>query len=413
MCKAIHIFILLLLLGDVILGSIGIEPKYRWIFVCALSCISILCNRNVFLYKYKNLQTLLLFMPLLFVIKIKSGIESGSGAKLYSLLMFCTPFVFSSFSNFDPANQKIVKYWKTCLTILIWFYCLNCVIAIFEYIFNFQIINNMPFLDMKSSVYIYFRSTALLGHPLQNALFVSTLMSFFLISPFPERKKIKLWILGYIAIMCFNTRSSMVINLAIFAIYMGKRLLQSNTSRKTKLKYIRLGIGSTLLLSILFFHYGYGSRLSEMGLFQDSSSQARINAFKIFDYFPVKTFLFHGVNTDQYKMIEQTAGIAIIENFWIDFILIFGLIFTVILIILYWRLLKELYKGYSGFNVLLTLSTFLSVASVNNSLSTSWIPLFIYLLCIVLFNPLYWIAPYHLRISCKIVHRIDSRGLTT
>lgn len=161
------------------------------------------------------------------------------------------------------------------------------------------------------------------------------------------------------------------------------------TNRKmsiSKRNSILLGtvIGSIAFVAFIV-QFNLGGRLLEFGLFDDTSAQVRLDTWSLFDYFDLSSFLF-GFDENQKNLILYTAGLVTTENFWIDFMFSFGLIELILMILAYVMVIKSLYHGYKTFDVLITLASFLLIASTNNSLSDSWVPLFIYLLMLCVFS---------------------------
>ena len=81
------------------------------------------------------------------------------------------------------------------------------------------------------------------------------------------------------------------------------------------------------------------------------------------------------------------ANLIAIENFWIDWLLRFGIIFFALYLWLFGRLFVRLFKNYKKFDYLYIVGSFLLVASVNCSLSSSFIAVFLFLVCCIIFTP--------------------------
>lgn len=325
---------------------------------------------------------------------IYSNPHDGTNGFAFTLMMPVT--VFGSIIYSAPSSLRFMQFWREAKKIVFGFYIVECGLAIVERVLkhNFfywkqgqggEIIQYGGFGGEENA----FRSFALMGHPLMNALIVSTMMGFILISNLKLKTKLMLWSMGYLTILCFNTRGSMVGNAAILLVYILHEVLYSRQySKKEKKKMLIFLFFSIIMGFCLIFVYGLGGRLSEMGLFDKASAMTRVDVWSIFTYFPLSFFLF-GFDTSQIEGIMMWVGIEVTENFWIDYILRYGLIFLAVYIILYYKLLKVLYRGYSSFQIMVTFSTFILLASTNNSLSQLWHPIFVYLMCLVLFNPLY------------------------
>ena len=231
-----------------------------------------------------------------------------------------------------------------------------------------------------------FRSLSLYGHPLQNALIVSTIMTFILFSNMNMKKKMPLWMFGYIAILCFNSRSSIIINFVIFIIY----LIQMVSSHKKRSNDTVFLIFFTIIISgsivYLMNTLRYGGRLISMGLLDESSAKTRIDTWRIFDNYELSDFLY-GHTFEEINNIYLVTDIIATENFWIDWLLRYGLFFILGYIVIYYFILKRLYENYPISVVIITFMAFIIHASTNNSLSVSWLPMFVFLLCIKVFDP--------------------------
>ena len=114
--------------------------------------------------------------------------------------------------------------------------------AIFERIIGETIIgynSGTIQLNIETTGIFEFRSTALWAHPLANALIVSVLMSYFLVSNLKLKYKLSLWVLGYVAILCFNTRGSIIGNALILLVYLSySSFFSKRTKDATRVEFI-------------------------------------------------------------------------------------------------------------------------------------------------------------------------------
>lgn len=372
-----------------IIVEAGVNYRITDATILILSFLCLFYYKNSMGRRHKELYIIIVTFIAYSFYKMYS--DPSEGTKVLGLALMLPVVTFGGLIYYDSSTQRSISFWKDMLWILWGFYLVECNLAILERViqynfFNWQLPDDIQYysLDIEDSS---FRSFALLGHPLLNALIVSTIMSFILISKLRLKLKFLLWGIGYIAIFSFNTRSSMVGNALILVVYILHEILYSKQyTRKQKNGMLMFLVFSIIIGFVMVFVYGVGGRLREMGLFDDSSTQTRIDVWSIFDVMPIREFLF-GFDFDQVERIMVGAGIKVTENFWINYILRYGSIFLFIYIMLYYKLTKVLYQGYSRFHILITFSTFILIASTNNSLSNSWQPIFIYLVCIVLFNP--------------------------
>lgn len=382
------LFSLLLFCGPNLVGAMGVDIKYFYSLIMLICSPLILLNRKI-LVKEKNQLRLLLFCLIYGFLFIY--FDRSEGSRYTGLVIMLTPFLFSVFPNNSSCfgnNIQIIKMYNRFLNIFICFFVIETMMAAVERITGFNILGYQltegeAVMEFSSG----FRSTSLHGHPLCNALIVSTSMAFILTSQIRMKIKLVLWMLGFFSILCFNTRSSIVGNAILLAVFTIYTLCKGHdVSPKDKRLLVSMVVFMALVGSVLFFVMGFGSRLAEMGLFDDSSAMARVDVFNIFEYYPLEDFLW-GMDYTQYEYAMYYAGIEIVENFYIAYILRNGIVFLVVYILLYVCLIKRLYRGYDWFTKWFTGGAFILIASTNNSLSTLSIALFLFLILIVIFNP--------------------------
>lgn len=280
-------------------------------------------------------------------------------------------------------NPHFIKRLKR---IVIYFFIIECCLAIFEYIikynfFEFGISNdNISFVNEINSS---FRSTSLQNHPLQNSLCVSVVMSYILCSNYNLKFKMVLFTLGYIAILCFNTRSTIVIWGILFAIYILRNFL--HFSSKERLYVTIYVICGLCIVSYLIYHLGFGERLIKNGLFDESSAGQRILLLQIFNSYSIFDFAF-GTNMDILYNRLELLNIGIIESPWFNILFTHGLIVLILLIVLFGRLFKRLFINYNRFAKTYIIFSFLLIASMNNSLVTPGAYLSLFILCSYIYS---------------------------
>lgn len=304
-----------------------------------------------------------------------------------SSLCFAPILVISAFPKKSVQKKDL---WRILFFMFLFFYISECSLAVVERVLS----KNLPILRADSvfegmnnvEADLSFRSEALLGHPLQNALVVSSAMSFILCSRMGVVWKFSLWGLGFLAILCFNTRFAIINSMFFLLVYLCN-ISRWHLSFREKRKLYLLSFFFSFIVLILFFKVGVADRLMNMGLLDSSSSSARLKLFDIFinvDYTMFLLPLDPGVQSS----LMAYWKIPIIENFWILYLFGFGAIFLLFAIFIYYKLLKNMYRTYSRFAALFTFLCFIITASTNNSLATSWHMLFYYLFFILVFDPL-------------------------
>ena len=394
-----YIYILLILLfGINVLSKFGIDHNTFYAVFLFIGLLFILKNIKKLL-RQKELLYLLVFILCFSLFKL--FFDTSPGNRFDNLSIIGAPIIIASLPGHE--NNYGSKVWKLIGKAIIFFVTIEVSIAIIERILQIHIFPWRPPSEYSYLIEVSdFRSNALHGHPLQNSLIVSIIMSFILIAPIRLRYKIIIWFVCYLSVLCFNTRAAMVGDFCVFIIYIG-HLLASKGQINERTKCLLWIILFSVIGGIVFFmlRYNLGARLLNLGLLDESSAYARVNTFSIFNYFNWTDFIF-GLNYKEITNIMSVAGISVTENFWIDWLLRFGLIFLLPFIILYFRYLKKIYENYDKFSRTITLFTFILIASTNNSLSSSFMPLLIFLLCVKIFDPKYIRQVFPLKYLTKL-----------
>lgn len=375
--------IIILFFAQNVMNLLGIDTNYMYAIYLVVSMCFIIANKNCIARRNKRVGILILITAAIGFLKIR--LDSSAGSRLTALNLMSAPLIFGCF----PSLYSSPRFWNKAFKIIIAFFVVECGISLLERITLFNIFpwsagdaSNMIMIDNDEDI-SEFRSFGLLGHPLQNALPVCTMMAFILCSTKMKAKnKALLWLLGYVAILCFNTRGSIVGAAMILGVYVLYQYFTNKHLSFAKKNFALFGIiiGAVGLFFVIM-NFNLGGRLTEMGLFDEGSAQVRVDTWNIFNYFKLSDFLF-GMNSDQRTMVLYSSGIWTTENFWIDYLMSIGLIALTIVIIAYALAIRKLYRGYKKMDVIITLASFILIASTNNSLSASWVPLFIYLMSI-------------------------------
>ena len=298
--------------------------------------------------------------------------------------------LFLSFVLLGQVNEDTELSFKT-RKLIIAFFVIECSLAIIERIIGY---NLFPFVlqqdfQVEDSL---FRSSALYGHALSNALIVCIIWSFILFSNMQLEKKMKYVALGFLALLCFNTRFAIVASLLLFVVYICY-YFKSVKNVKIKRRFILYIVSIGIVSIFIFFAFGWGGRLLEMGLYDISSASVRTDLFKIFNYFDISNFLF-GIPAEEVQFIKEYSGIGslIIENYWLIYLFRFGLYFLIILTFLYILVFKRMLEGYNRFITISISFFFVLVSSSNNSLDTGDPYIAIFFLCCYAFRQ---IKPYN------------------
>ena len=356
--------------------TLGIDLLVFSVLEISIAIVGIFVIQDNMLNK-GALRWLLLFVTIFCAYKLFT--DKSEGIKALSITVLCPPLIFAALPRIDKHSTvwaKFIYIYKT-------FFLVECLISITERMVHRNLLNFSKILTDNIGGAEGFRSYGMVGHPLQNALVVSTMMTFFLVSK--EKYKYWYWGTGFLAVLCFEARSSIVANLLILGAYILYLNFDRGRNFYQKLKMNLLLVSLTLIGGGAAISLGLGSRLMNRGLVDDSSAQVRLDIWKIFDRYSLSDFLF-GLDFESVELIMVSMKLSATENFWIDYLFRFGIIFIGFMLFLYYNLCKELYKGYPKHKIWFTTSTFILIASTNNSLSAYWLPLFIFLFSIVLFS---------------------------
>lgn len=281
-----------------------------------------------------------------------------------------------------PSTDESFK--AICRKYIVLFYCANSFWSIGERILGKNIFPFTGAVESDNVIYSLegFRSTALQDHPLNNALCLTAIILFILMSSYYSlTKKICLFVLGYAAVLCFNTRSSMILWAIIFAVFVLHFIFskKNHINILTKIRFLFLVLLLVPIGIYMMLKYNLGDRLLSQKLLDDSA-MVRISSLEMFlnlDYLSILV----GLPAKKIEMIMYRSNILIIENFWIILFLKYGLIGLVLLIIGFFRLMKRVLKPYSNFQICFCTVFFVLLASTNNSLAVYAQPLCIFILC--------------------------------
>lgn len=382
---------ILLFCGINVLGKIGIHvefvdaPSWQKILpsvyiVCPLFFYTLHVNRGlVYNREERNLIILFFLMSISLFIKGNSGFIGILNCNFFPIFIcYISSFIF----------RKCPYYKGKFLNLILVFFVVECCLSILERILN---VDFFPFLGTGDGIIGYasevnegFRSTALQNHPLQNALCVSVVMAYVLCSKMKVNKKLALFFLGYLAILCFNTRSSIVLWGVFFLIYLVFNLKKYKGNSRVSL--ILVAIGGAFAMVYLILNYGLADRLIKNGLLDESSAGQRLQLLDVFKYISWNDLLF-GISSFQQQRALDFVNVGIVENPWVVIAFSHGIIVLGVMIYLYYKLFKRLFRMYNFFDTIFICFTFLIIASTNNSLVTpgAYLPLFI--LCSYIFSP--------------------------
>ncbi len=192
-----------------------------------------------------------------------------------------------------------------------------------------------------------FRSTALLGHPLNNALITSFLTLFFILISESTSKKFIYFSVGVLAIFAFGGRASLATVLVAFPFILFSDLnsYSSKIAINKFFSYLVIFILAFLFDFYIFSNTSFGERISNGFRFEDEGAEVRSRVFDLFEHFSFSQLLL-GISQEEIVRVMYLEQVEIIENFWIIWIFKYGIILTVILgfflLLFFLRLFKPL-----------------------------------------------------------------------
>jgi hypothetical protein len=263
-------------------------------------------------------------------------------------------------------------------TILI-FILLNSMLAFVEFFFHRHLIGYPQYTTAS-----FFRSSAFLGHPLDNALITASAFFFIFSTKWNLTIKLLSSFFYEASLLCYGARTAVVISSITITIFL---VVSFFKGFRKKTKYLELSafiffaLIISLILFILIHDFGFGKRIFALDLF-DESGAVRIKLFDIFHYVTNRELLTGISQTNISTLSTSLVGIQVIENFWVLFIILLGVPLGIFFIFFFVKMLFSLiYK--QKLTSQLAAFTFILIASSNNSLASKSVSLTIIILLLV------------------------------
>lgn len=292
--------------------------------LCIYMVISEIKRKRIIWKQTYNHKAIIIILIGILTITFKSSIGQDyfKQAIYFLIIPMCISISFE-----DLSNSKISHLKK----ILLFFFLTECFLAIYERIFT---INIFPIKELTLNEMLYsnpedweFRSTALLGHPLANAMAITTILSFILTGKFKISTKLFYVLIGYISLFCFNARGAIIISTILIIPYTFN-LIKKNRHHKTLLYTISFLF--LLAIGYLITNTSLGGRLLNMDKLLDGSAQTRLDVFEFYRFLNIDTLLLGSPDSYQYLTTKLEAGG--VENGIIALIINWGLILTLIIL---------------------------------------------------------------------------------
>ncbi len=207
----------------------------------------------------------------------------------------------------------------------------NALLAVIEYAFKAHLV---PGVMGAGELYDedFFRSAALLGHPLTNAKVTVTAMPFLWCLPWTTPWRLSAAVLMSLALLAFGGRTSLAVGGLVYGLVGGVIVLRRLLAGR--FTYLQLTGGSVGLLfggslvAMAILLSGLGERIFHQFTW-DNSADSRLLAWQTLDYFNGLD-LWLGLPIDQIEHLAERVGIDLrfgtIENFWVYQLLLLGII---------------------------------------------------------------------------------------
>ncbi|WP_154647991.1 VpsF family polysaccharide biosynthesis protein [Pedobacter arcticus] len=310
------------------------------------------------LFRMKNE---LAYLSICFGIVIYGQITKNSNPMSWFLDSLVIPCIILIFLRIT--DKKILFDFRKWIYI---FFFLNAGIAVIEKVFS-----RLLFLKDSPWFFDYFRSTALFGHPLNNALIMSVLTIILFLATKETYLKMGVLLAGMLSIFCFGARGAL---LGVFGAILLNIILNGLGFTKEPSRNIKSGLmylaSFALILIVVISFTNLGDRIAGLA-HVDESAEARVGSFDILQQVDLKDLMWTGVSLDKIDMLQYLSGVEIIENFYIEWLLNFGLVVTVVLIISLIMFLYNMMHNIGADIKFPILFTLIAVSSSNNSLATS------------------------------------------
>jgi hypothetical protein len=297
----------------------------------------------------------------------------GLSGMAYLVDTFLAPLLMLPIAIMLTLEQK-----KILLAYIAYLLFLNCLVAVGEYGLSTRLV------DVEFSNFSYFRSTAFLNHPLNNALITIAIIPLI----FKSSRVPTIIYLGVsiLALFSFGGRAALGIYLlALFFISLPViyRFITVGVYM-SKLRFSLLCLFSYFLVIIFFIvvaESGIADRIISK-LHLDESAFARVDVFYLLEQMSLQEW-FWGATENLKSAIEIYLGISTIENYIIGWIFTFGLVGAIPLLA---SLLFSLYFFFKNGDWLTKVSIlgFFIAAISNNSLTTKTPILFFLFLTLLL-----------------------------
>ncbi|MBH0076896.1 hypothetical protein I6F48_15300 [Pseudoalteromonas sp. SWYJ118] len=380
------VFISSFILGGYLLENLGIKYVseggnplvkihiYSYVLLLSVAFLTLKKGISKPLDNLRELKTVWLISTISVFIVIMYGLYRFGTSGMAYLIDTIVSALFAIYLLSQLTNEHKDKLLKLVAYLLF----INAVIAILEFILGKTLVE-ASFLGFS-----HFRSTALLTHPLNNALITASLALLLV-------NKIKVPVFIYftavlISLFAFGGRGAAGMFLVGFAIITLPKSIRFFTTG-IKISKLKFALGQaffllTLIAIILILTLTpVGERIISK-LYIDGSAQARFDVFIILEQLSISEWLL-GASASIMNNIEFYIGINVIENYVIGWVVSFGLFGTILLLFSSFLIsIKMVWKNDIYMQV--SLLILFAVSLTNNALTTKTPVIMLFISCLYL-----------------------------
>ena len=273
---------------------------------------------------------------------------------------------------------------RQLLHMMLWLLALNAAVAIAEFGAGQRLVPLGPAADRVPDE--FFRSSALLGHPLLNALVTVSLLPAVSLLPWGLAGRLALTALLALALLSFGGRSA----IAAAALYgllalgplLGRVMTGRYSYRQISGGLLALMAGCAAMVGLVAAT-GLGERFFK-NLKWDNSAAVRLRIYDMLDH-AHDADLWVGVSLQQIEHIAQRVGLDLryeaVENFWLYLLLLLGAVGFVPFVLGIGALLAHLWR-IAGPALRMGLVAFVVLASGANTLASKSVSLLLLTLAV-------------------------------
>lgn len=299
-------------------------------------------------------------------------IRFGTSGAAYQIVTIFTPILIIPYLFYLGEKDKV-----KILELLSWLLFINSCVALIE------IAMKQTVIPVEFTILSYFRSTAFLANPLNNALITASLAP--VLIRYTKVPAGIYFLITSLSLFAYGGRTALAVflitSLLISIIGLRKFLTTGLVISKINLaiKQVQFLFINVILLYIITTTT-IAERISNK-LFVDDSAQARFDIFLLFEQLSFKEWIF-GANASLIDNISFYLGIDIVENYFVSWILSLGLIGATLLFFSIYNLLLYFFRAGDLYSKVLIFN-FSVVAFSNNALSSKTaVLLFVYVVLV-------------------------------